>query len=269
MRPAKLYRLAILTIVAIAGGGRAGGSDLSEVVPAELPTGRVSGVVRLRGEPPRFPPVASAEGSILEPVPDESLVVDRAGGVANVFVWLVNPPTTGAASSPQDPARLLQLSYRFMPRAQVLRVGQPLRVINGDAVPLSLFVAGTRNPAVNFGIAAQDVDGALLESGMISMRAEPAPVPIRSNYHRFMRAYMLVVDHPHAAVTDAVGSFEIAGLPPGEYEFALWHERAGYLEQRLKVRVDEVRPARVQLEYALDRFLPGRPAAGLAPPAAN
>jgi uncharacterized surface anchored protein len=38
-------------------------------------------------------------------------------------------------------------------------------------------------------------------------------------------------------VTDEHGRFEIPELPPGEYTFKVWHEKAGYINRRLKVTV--------------------------------
>jgi hypothetical protein len=44
-----------------------------------------------------------------------------------------------------------------------------------------------------------------------------------------MRGWLLIVDHPYAAVTDEDGRFEIPQLPAGEHRFRLWHERPGGL----------------------------------------
>ena len=43
--------------------------------------------------------------------------------------------------------------------------------------------------------------------------------------HTWMSAAIVVSDSPHFAVTDENGGFNIDGLPPGEYELEVWHER--------------------------------------------
>ncbi|MEX0820057.1 MAG: methylamine utilization protein, partial [Pirellulaceae bacterium] len=48
--------------------------------------------------------------------------------------------------------------------------------------------------------------------------------------HPWMKASMMVCDHPYFAVTDADGSFSIPNVPAGvELEFRVWHEKAGYI----------------------------------------
>ena len=40
-------------------------------------------------------------------------------------------------------------------------------------------------------------------------------VPFKCDVHRWMTAFVGVLDHPFFAVTGADGSFELKGLPPG------------------------------------------------------
>jgi hypothetical protein len=60
---------------------------------------------------------------------------------------------------------------------------------------------------------------------------EQIPVPVACNIHPWMKAYVLVKDHPYSAVTDADGRFEIKNLPVGEWEFVAWQEKAGYVSE--------------------------------------
>ena len=60
-------------------------------------------------------------------------------------------------------------------------------------------------------------------------------IPIKCNVHPWMRAYVGVVSHPFFAVTGADGSFEISGIPPGDYVVEAWHERFGTAEQNVTV----------------------------------
>lgn len=39
-----------------------------------------------------------------------------------------------------------------------------------------------------------------------------------------MSAYVVVVEHPYYAGTDAAGRFELTDIPPGTYTLKLWHE---------------------------------------------
>jgi hypothetical protein len=42
-----------------------------------------------------------------------------------------------------------------------------------------------------------------------------------------MKAYIGVLRHPFFAVTREDGSFEIKGVPPGNYTVVAWHEKFG------------------------------------------
>ena len=53
----------------------------------------------------------------------------------------------------------------------------------------------------------------------------PGLVNLRCNGgHVWMNAEMMVVPHPYYAVTDQNGRFELADIPPGNYEIVAWHE---------------------------------------------
>jgi hypothetical protein len=67
--------------------------------------------------------------------------------------------------------------------------------------------------------------------------APSRPFPVACDLHPWMRAWWLVLDHPYAAISDAEGKFTIADLPPGNYEFRVWHEKFGDIHQALKVAV--------------------------------
>ena len=53
--------------------------------------------------------------------------------------------------------------------------------------------------------------------------------------HSWMTAYVAVLPHPFAAVTDDTGTFTIARVPPGKYTIRTWHERYGRLSKSVEV----------------------------------
>ena len=44
-----------------------------------------------------------------------------------------------------------------------------------------------------------------------------------------------MLPHPYFDVSKADGSFKLSGLVDGEYTVALWHEKLGTQEQKVKV----------------------------------
>ena len=60
-------------------------------------------------------------------------------------------------------------------------------------------------------------------------RNQSSPIPIACNYHPWERAYVLPRDNPYVAISTMDGSFSIAKLPVGPWQFQAWHERADAL----------------------------------------
>ena len=52
-----------------------------------------------------------------------------------------------------------------------------------------------------------------------------------------MSAWIVVVEHPYYAVTDADGAFTLTGIPPGTYTVQCWQELLG--EQTSEVTVEK------------------------------
>ncbi len=58
-----------------------------------------------------------------------------------------------------------------------------------------------------------------------------------------MAAYIAVLPHPWAAVTDEQGRFALSGMPAGAYKLYVWHETLGTLAREVKA------PASVELQF--------------------
>jgi len=56
---------------------------------------------------------------------------------------------------------------------------------------------------------------------------EEVMIPVKCNVHPWMKSYIGVLKHPFFAITGKDGTFEIKGLPPGEYTIEAWHEKLG------------------------------------------
>jgi hypothetical protein len=60
-------------------------------------------------------------------------------------------------------------------------------------------------------------------------------IPVKCNVHKWMHAYIGVVEHPYFAVTGADGAFELKNVPPGDYTVAVWQEKLGQQTQQVHV----------------------------------
>jgi hypothetical protein len=161
---------------------------------------------------------------------DETWTVNKKNlGVRWVFVWL-KPDPNGDGKLPIHPDLLKvagkdpvldQPCCQFVPHCLVMRGGQNLVIKNSAPVSHNSNVGGLVNPLIAAGgeyIAKSD-----------DLKAKKLPYEVRCNIHPWMKAWILVLDHPYAAVTDKDGKFEIKNAPAGNYRLTVWHEDVGYL----------------------------------------
>jgi uncharacterized protein (TIGR03067 family) len=159
-------------------------------------------------------------------VPDESLLVGDDGGLANVAVYLTSkdaPVHVDEQKRAEAPSELKVQDGLFRPRVLPLKVGQKLTLSNPSTVAMNFHFTSASNP-FNFLVAAKG-DRQLTLSG-----AERSPLPLRCDIHTWMRAYLLPLDHPYAAVSGKDGVARLRNLPAGDWTFRLWHEKAGYFK---------------------------------------
>ncbi len=77
-------------------------------------------------------------------------------------------------------------------------------------------------------------------------------VTLGCNIHDWMIAHILVLDTPHAAVTDGDGRAVITGLPPGEYAVRVWHPgMKGKKKARKKPQMVTVSSDPVEVEFKI------------------
>lgn len=166
-------------------------------------------------------------------VPNESVVADASGGLANVFVYLKKAPA-GVTIPPVPTDKIVfdQKGCIFWPHVFVSRVGQTINITNSDPVAHNVHTF-SNNKGLNSALQGNDSKG----TDLVYDKSESLPVRTVCDFHSWMDSYHLVVDHPWAAVTGPDGSFEIAGVPAGKMEFVVWHEKVGYVERSLNVDV--------------------------------
>ncbi len=180
--------------------------------------------------------VCSASGDI----PDESLLVSKDGGIANVFVYLDKAPAGYKSVPPTEPVKFDQKNCVFTTHALLCQVGQPVTVLNSDGIVHNTHTFPGSNSQFNSGVPAYENKTGV---PLVYKKAEKTPFLVKCDFHSWMVAFHLPLSHPFAAVTDADGKFQIKDLPAGTYQFRVWHEKAdqgkggAFLESKLKVTV--------------------------------
>jgi len=199
---------------------------------AQAQWGGIKGRILLQGDVPAQkvlvkPPIPKLPAGAVA-IMDESLVVDaKSKGIANIAIWSAKMPAAihPELINPAAPAVTVNLTGgKFAPHISVMRTDQTLSFVNLDATDYNVRGTPLKNQGFNTLVRARAV-----MPPMNFKLAERLPVMIGDDIHNWMRAYVIVVDHPYATVTDRDGNFEIKNLPAGEHEFKVWHEIPGYI----------------------------------------
>ena len=132
-----------------------------------------------------------------------------------------------------------QRDMAFVPHVVAVAVGTTVDFPNHDAMLHNVFSA---SPAKKFDLGMYDQG----ETKSVVFDA-PGVVRIGCNVHPKMEAFVVVHTNPYVAVSDAKGSYTVAGVPDGSYQLRVWHERLAERQIPVVVRDEQVQPIDVQL----------------------
>ena len=251
----------VLTAVALLAGG-----GLSPQA-AQSATGTIKGHVKLSGKLPGNTVIRMgkdpkcSEANKGKQVVQETVKATIDGSLANVFVRLDG--TFPSTPVPKTAVTVDQHNCLYSPRVVGIRVGQVLEIRNSDNLLHNVHSVTNRDNQFNFGQARAGV------VDTFKMKNEEIMVRLGCDVHSWMVAYIGVVTNPYFAVSDATGSFQINGVPPGTYTINAWQERYGPLKQTVKVTAggtatvdftytgNEAKPAAKNIEDSAVRLSPG------------
>jgi len=201
--------------------------------PGRAGSGFIEGRVRLTAPPLGNPIIRMgmdprcAEATRGKRVVQDAVVTSSDGGLANAFVYLAG--SFPDAPRPAGAMTIDQQSCIYRPRVVGARVGQTIEFRNSDPTLHNVHAQSTASNDFNVG---QPVKGQVFA---FQLKREEVMLRITCDVHRWMTAYVGVVDHPYFAVSGGQGTFRIDGIPAGHYSIRAWHERYGTSTQSVDV----------------------------------
>jgi plastocyanin len=160
-----------------------------------------------------------------------NLAVRRHKDYQGVVLWL-EPVDRPVPAMPPKRVEMLQKDKRFQPHVLAISLGGTVDLPNLDLI---------------FHNAFSNFSGQPFDIGLYPPRTSKSVtfrhsgiVRVFCNIHATMSAIIAVVNTPWYAVTLENGQYSIAGVPPGEYQLHIFHERARpenlkFLERRITV----------------------------------
>lgn len=130
--------------------------------------------------------------------------------------------------APAEPVVMDQKAKVFLPKVLPVVVGTTVDFLNSDPFAHNVFTPDECADEFNLGSWA---------TGETKSHTfdEPCAAVMLCNVHPEMVGYVVAVDTPYFAVTDAEGHYSIEGVPDGTYTVSVWHERLKKQSQEVTV----------------------------------
>jgi plastocyanin len=163
----------------------------------------------------------------------DDLVVNAKGGVRNAVVWLKTAPPGAAWPSSPTKVEMDQQACIFVPRIVLVPAGGTVEFLNSDRLLHNLHSASKDNPTFN----RTQPRGRVIPVTF----NKPEIVQVNCDLHSWMRAWVVVAEHPFYVLSNDAGEFVLADVPPGRYVVQTWHEVLGMTSQELTVGAEDAR----------------------------
>ena len=181
---------------------------------------------------------ATIDPEVCGSVPDESVVVDAAGHVANAVVTVAGVRTPAPAE-----VVLTNERCRFSPRVSVLRPNGTIKMTSRDPV------LHTVHAAPDGGRALFNVSLPIPNLTLSKPVDRPGLVRLTCSTHTWMRGFVHVAEDM-AAVSGADGTFRFTGVPAGRQTLRIWHETLGARDVTVDVAAGQTAPITIELKAA-------------------
>ena len=146
-------------------------------------------------------------------------------------VYLERQSSASPGTAPERPATMYQQEFQFNPSILPIQVGTKVVFPNHDEEYHNVF---SYSPAKEFDLGRylpQESPPTVLfdKSGFVEVGCE---------IHQHMRAYIVILDTPHFALTDETGTFRIRDVPDGEYRLKVWFDTKVIVEKNIEINGD-------------------------------
>jgi plastocyanin len=200
--------------------------------------GSIRGSIVLQGTPPANQPINMSSDPYCQgqgAATTAEVLAGTGGALQNVFVYVKDGLGDRTFPIPTTAAVLDQKGCQYAPRILGLQVGQSLEIRNSDSTLHNMHATPENNQEFNKALSLQGLNHTHTFS------ARDVMVPFKCDVHRWMRAWVGVLDHPFFAVSGADGAFSLSGLPPGTYTVEAWHEKLGTAAQSVTIGAKEAK----------------------------
>ncbi len=135
----------------------------------------------------------------------------------------------GEFKKPAGNPTMDQRNMTFIPHVLAIQTGTTVDFLNNDEVRHNVFSPDREKYNLGTWPTGKVKPHTFTQKGVYTQLC---------NVHPEMEAFIVVLDTPYFAVTDAEGNFVIRDVPPGTYTVKTWHEKARFARQQVSVAGD-------------------------------
>tara|TARA_B100000579_G_scaffold436007_1_gene460785 strand:+ start:1343 stop:2068 length:726 start_codon:yes stop_codon:yes gene_type:complete len=167
-------------------------------------------------------PICGASHNV--PALKEDFILNEENQFKNVIVWLKGIEYDGELSS--ETGSIDQKGCIYTPHVNAFTTQQKVLIKNSDKTLHNVNSQSKVNDSFN---SAQPAGVPDIEKTFT--KAED-PFYVKCDVHPWMKAWIMVADHPYYSITDENGKFKIENVPAGEYEVVFWQEKLSNLPKK-------------------------------------
>jgi plastocyanin len=171
-----------------------------------------------------------------------TVTVTGATSSADAVVFVQQAP--GRFQPPTEPADMDQRKKEFVPHVLPIVAGARVRFLNSDPTHHNVF--SPDHEKYNLGTWRQGQTKAYTFDKCTTF---PCAYTQLCLLHAEMQAFIVVLQNPYFAVTDQKGGYEIANVPPGSYQLAVWRMKGKTLPKPVTVNAS----ATVTVDFTLGK----------------
>jgi len=140
----------------------------------------------------------------------------KNSGDAVIYIDKISSKTFPA---PENHAVMNQKNLMFVPHVLPILVGTTVDFLNSDNVLHNVFSPDVCAEKFNLGSWPKG------KTKSYTFKTPGCVSTLLCNVHPEMEGYVVVVETPYFAVSEADGTYLIKNVPPGKYTLKIWHEK--------------------------------------------
>lgn len=177
----------------------------------------------------------------------EKYIINKEKKIKNAAVYLKDVKAGKAISG--APVAIIDSKCTFSPHVSVGVKGNNLIVTNQDPVLHTIHVYARILGKTMFNTALPERGSSLTKTF-----TRTGVMELNCDCHPWMEAFVVVLDHPYAALSDEKGIFSIDNIMPGVYTVEAWHEALGTITiPNVTVQAGKTSTVKVKFTYDINR----------------